>query len=249
MALQGDYDLLQTALDEQWALVMDSIGDGWISFHADKLAACEPSLQRNLLRRAGQMLRPGSRDIGYEVLERASNFLQDPGGRRMDFVNGLFLDIENGKVTLAAYEADLTGENPFEMPGEISFKAGEEVEIGKGWTLASTVIDRGEENWEKNDDAWSAWLDFEKTGERFTIRTRQAGDIIRPLGMGGQSVKIREFFINMKIPRKQRNYWPIVCAGREIAWIPGMRIAHTFRLTQKTGKVVRMTLKKLPAED
>ena len=249
MTLQGDYDLLQHVLEEQWALVIDSTGDGWITFDEDKLAACEPSLQRNLLRRAGQILRPGSRDIGYDVLERAGTFLQDASGRRMDFVNGLFLEIDNGKVTLATYEADMREDNLFALPGEVTFRAGDEVELGKDWQLISKVIDTGEDDWKKNEDAWSAWLDLEKTGEVFTIRTRQAGDIFRPLGMGGQSVKVREFFINNKIPRKQRDGWPIVCADEEIAWIPGIRIAHTYRLTQKTGKVVRMIMTKLPAED
>jgi tRNA(Ile)-lysidine synthase len=111
------------------------------------------------------------------------------------------------------------------------------------------VIDTGEDNWEKNDDPWSAWMDFEKTGDLFILRARQAGDVIRPLGMGGQSVKVREFFINQKIPQGQRNNWPIVCAGAEIAWIPGMRIAHPFRVTKITGKVVRMTMKKIPVAD
>jgi len=228
--------------------VVDVKGEGWIAFSQDLLAGCEPAMQRNLLRRAGESLRPVSRDIGYATLDRAVNFIQDDSREQTDFINGLFLTRDSGKIILAAYEAEIDQGSLFRWSGEIQFNAGEEITIGTGWILSSAVLAREETDWEENDEPWTAWLDLEKTGSCFVVHTRQAGDVFQPLGMGGQSVKVREFFINQKIPRSRRDFWPIVSAEGAIAWIPGMRIAHPFRVTDTTSQVIRMTLKKVPAE-
>jgi tRNA(Ile)-lysidine synthase len=248
MSLQGDHDLLQRVVEEEWSRVVDSKGAGWIAFDQDMLAGCEPAMQRSLLRRAGETLRPVSRDIGYATVDRAVSFIQDDTRKQTDFIHGLFLIRENGKIILAAYEAEYDLGNLFRWSGEIIFTAGEEIAIGEDWILSSAVLSRDETDWEENDDPWTAWLDLEKTGPRFVVHTRQAGDVFQPLGMGGQSVKVREFFINQKIPRSRRDFWPIVSAEDAIAWIPGMRIAHPFRVTDTTSQVIRMTLKKVPAE-
>ena len=74
-------------------------GPGWPDFRA----ACGGTLS------AGQpsLLRPESRDFGFDALERAAAFAEAPAGKQIDFVNGLYLFAEKGKIYLAAYEADL----------------------------------------------------------------------------------------------------------------------------------------------
>lgn len=248
-ALQGDHELVQAALEEKWEQVVAAIGDGWIAFERQALMACSPGLQMNLLRRAGELLRPESRDIGYETLERAVHFIQDPAGRQVDFVNGLYLFSEDSRIILAGYQADLVGVHQVQLSGELTLDAGQEVRIGKGWVLSSRVNSPGENEWEKDADPWAAWLDLDKTGERLLVRARRQGDDFQPLGMGGQTVKVREFFINQKIPRRARAAWPLICAGETIAWIPGLRIAHPFRVTDKSAHVLKLTLKIVPEEN
>jgi tRNA(Ile)-lysidine synthase len=63
--------------------------------------------------------------------------------------------------------------------------------------------------------------------------------------MRGQTVKVREFFINEKISKRARDKWPLICAGNQIAWIPGYRISHTFRVTEETQLVLKLTMRKL----
>jgi tRNA(Ile)-lysidine synthase len=63
--------------------------------------------------------------------------------------------------------------------------------------------------------------------------------------MGGQTIKLREFYINEKIPRRARAHWPLVCVGGKIAWVPGFRLAHPFRVTEGTKRVLHLKIKKL----
>jgi tRNA(Ile)-lysidine synthase len=60
------------------------------------------------------------------------------------------------------------------------------------------------------------------------------GDKFHPLGMGEKSVKISDFMINRKIPRRARKKWPLICLNDEITWVVGYQLAHQARLTDRT---------------
>ena len=242
-ALHGDHAALQEVLDGIWKNIITERGESWVAFDQHKLAALSIGLQRNLIRRAGESLRSDSRDFGFDALERAAAFVDSPAGRQIDFINGLYLFSESGKIYLAAYEADL----PFvqwpqvERPSVIS---GQRLELGNGWVLTVEPCPLNPSHFYLNTDPWTAWLDADLTTGRLTVRPRRAGDRFAPFGMGGQSVKLQDFFVNAKLPRRARAKWPLVCAGEEIAWVPGIRIAHPFRVTGKTKGVVKVTVQK-----
>ena len=103
------------------------------------------------------------------------------------------------------------------------------------------------EGWTKSSEAWSAWLDADRLpAGSLVIRPCRAGDVFSPLGMGGQMKKVRDFYINLKIPRRARTHWPLVCAGEQVIWVVGCRIAHPFRITQATKHILHLEIKKLP---
>lgn len=250
-ALQGDYAALHADMAAMWEDVIVASGDGWVAFDQHLLAACEPGIRNGLLRRAGETLRPESRDIGFETLERAGAFVQQPGGREVDFVNGLYLFSESGKIYLAAYEADLPlGQWPQVAVEQLPVRW-QRLELGSGWVLLvkrMLVVKKaapGSEKWRQNGDNWTAWLDAGLTAGRLKVRGRREGDRFQPLGMAEGAVKLSDFFINVKLPRRARDRWPLVCAGDEIVWIPGYRIAHRFRVTDKTRWVLKLALRKL----
>lgn len=55
------------------------------------------------------------------------------------------------------------------------------------------------------------------------VRTRKIGDKIRVKGMN-QTKKVKDIFIDSKIPLKNRDSWPIVLdASGKIVWIPGVK--------------------------
>jgi tRNA(Ile)-lysidine synthase len=61
--------------------------------------------------------------------------------------------------------------------------------------------------------------------------------------MDGQSMKLQDFFVNVKLPERARRNWPIVCSKGNIAWVPGYRIAHPLRVTRKTKRVLKLQMK------
>ncbi len=95
----------------------------------------------------------------------------------------------------------------------------------------------------KDDLDWppqrsSAYLDFDSipTG-RIMIRSRKPGDRFHPQGASG-SKKLKCFLIDQKVDQIFRDTLPLVTVGSKIVWVAGLRIAHPYRVTNKTVKVL-----------
>jgi tRNA(Ile)-lysidine synthase len=69
-------------------------------------------------------------------------------------------------------------------------------------------------------------LDREDVSLPLIIRTRGAGDRMTLKGMQGTK-KIKDIFIDYKIPLQERETWPIVTdAHGRILWVPGLKKSH-----------------------
>jgi tRNA(Ile)-lysidine synthase len=86
-------------------------------------------------------------------------------------------------------------------------------------------------------------FDADAMGSEPFVRTWQEGDRFQPLGMN-ESKKLQDFFVDQKVPRRQRGRIPLLCAsdGR-IAWVVGVRIAEPFKVTEKTRHILRISFK------
>ncbi len=83
-----------------------------------------------------------------------------------------------------------------------------------------------------------AVLDAETFTLPCTVRFWRNGDRYRPLGAKSK-VKVKDLFINHKIPIAQKHQLPFVCsANGEIAWIPGLPPSDAFKLTPQTKQCV-----------
>ncbi len=55
------------------------------------------------------------------------------------------------------------------------------------------------------------------------VRTRKSGDRIKVKGLNGTK-KIKDIFIDLKIPVKQRDLWPVVVDSKDVVvWLPGLK--------------------------
>ncbi len=71
------------------------------------------------------------------------------------------------------------------------------------------------------------------------IRFRQAGDKFNPLGMKGEK-KLKDFFIDEKVPRSKRDCIPLICDEKGIIWVVGYRISNRVRISKTTNKVLQL---------
>jgi len=86
-----------------------------------------------------------------------------------------------------------------------------------------------------------ALIDPQKFKFPVKIRNFRPGDKLVPLGMKGEK-KLKDFFIDEKIPRYLRKLFPIFVINGEIAWVGELRLSEKFRVRVKGKEAVKIEL-------
>jgi tRNA(Ile)-lysidine synthase len=91
----------------------------------------------------------------------------------------------------------------------------------------------------KPSTALEALFDADGIASGLVARNFLRGDRIRPLGMEGTR-KVKDVFIDHKVPRARRLDTPLVVAGDEVVWIPGLVRSRQALVTPRTTRVLRL---------
>ena len=108
------------------------------------------------------------------------------------------------------------------------------------------VIEASHELAHHAHEAWEARLDAKKLGEGAVVRTRREGDRFHPLGRKNAR-KLKDYFIEKKIPKSLRDHVPILAVGDKVVWIIGHGISAEFALDENENRGI--TLKALPESE
>lgn len=92
-------------------------------------------------------------------------------------------------------------------------------------------------------DEFVKYFDADKAGKNISIRYRKDGDKFKPLGMKVHK-KLKDIFINIKIPREDRSKIPLVCFDTEIGWIVGHKISESFKIDDKTKTILKIRIER-----
>jgi len=121
------------------------------------------------------------------------------------------------------------------IPGEVSWWAGAETKLWAFW--ADTGPSRADEAVTVDSGPspkYSVCVDADEIVGALQLRGRRPGDRIAPPGLSG-SKKLQDLFVDRKIPRGWRQYWPIVVDSKGIVWVPGLAVDRRV-LTKSTTR-------------
>jgi tRNA(Ile)-lysidine synthase len=244
--LRGDMELVNQAVDTAWQECLVSEGSNYVVIDPQPASQQPLSVQRHLIRRAIASLRPGLRDIGFNTVEQVRKYFQDSQPpAEIDLIAGLKLLSEPGRIWLAEWETDIPSSEWPQILEEVLLPIPGAFDLPNGWRLTvekvtTTNITRSQA--QNNFDPYQAWIDAKHIQEPLIVRPRREGDRFLPFGMDGHSIKISDFMINEKLPRRARRSWPLVCCAEQIVWVPGYRLAHPFCITDSTTQAVQLKL-------
>ncbi|MBS4201501.1 tRNA lysidine(34) synthetase TilS [Bacillus sp. FJAT-49732] len=137
---------------------------------------------------------------------------ENPSGR-LDFPNGLKVirSYELCRFTFVVQERNSSYYYEIFAGDQVAIPKGKMIRVEKASHLPLKA------------DANTLIIDSESIQFPLIIRTRQHGDKIKVKGMNGRK-KIKDIFIDMKIPLEERAIWPIVTDQTgEILWVPGLK--------------------------
>ncbi|MHB8128599.1 MAG: tRNA lysidine(34) synthetase TilS [Mobilitalea sp.] len=102
-------------------------------------------------------------------------------------------------------------------------------------------------NYKKNEpipkSSCAKWFDYAKIENAVEIRTRKEGDYIQINCFGGRK-KLKNYFIDQKIPQKMRDNQILITDGNHVMWIPGEgdRMSEKYKVDETTTNVLLMKM-------
>lgn len=191
-----------------------------------------------LYRKAIQLTKGSLTHISFKNLMDVDNLL-------FSCTSNSEIDLPRGVQVTKSYHHiafTLTGKVQHDTYNELYIKGTGLYPLPCGKAL-SVEIASPPDNW-KNVPVTSAYFDLEKVSFPWLVRRFKPGDRIIPFGMTG-SKKVKDLFIDMKIPLKMRREAPVILSNEKIIWVCGVKVAATPRISADTGTVVRVDILEL----
>lgn len=92
------------------------------------------------------------------------------------------------------------------------------------------------------------WFDYDRIENAVVVRTREEGDYIQINSKGGNK-KLKDYFIDQKIPKEERSKQLLVADGKHIMWVLGdSRISEKYKIHETTKNILSMKLIKVEDE-
>ena len=104
------------------------------------------------------------------------------------------------------------------------------------------LVEKGE-NINFSEDTLKKYFDYDKIKRSITLRYRRQGDRYTPYGMKG-SKKVKDLFIDLKIPKDERDSIPLICFDEEIAWVVGYSVSNNYNVTKSTKNILEIKFEK-----
>ncbi len=209
-------------------------GDGEIRFPIRPLLEAHPAMQKRLLRRVVQEVKGDLRDFGFHHTEIFLQLCQSPAANRQLDLPGAVRAEKNYDWVTVTLQPETVEDFTFRISDQglhpfPSLNRSMKVEL-----LASDMPV------EFNHDPNEAIMDLDRVSFPLTLRSSTPGDRFRPLGLRG-SKKLKDFFIDAKVPKSRRRQIPILCSNDHIIWVVGHRLDDRVKVTSNTSRVLRLS--------
>jgi tRNA(Ile)-lysidine synthase len=212
-------------------------GEGRVAIRCGQLRTLHSALQRRVLRHAFKQLTGTREGVSRQHIEAILVLIDSdcPNARlslpqRVTAVReyDLLLLVRSGDSSL---DLDNTSEFLIEDMGSY--------QLAQGNSLTCNLVNSAV----FSTDAHTAYFDLEKTPFPWALRTFRPGDRIMPLGMKGRK-KVKDIFIDRKIPLVERRRIPLLFCRDELIWIAGVCTSEAARITDATSVVMRVVWEK-----
>lgn len=112
-------------------------------------------------------------------------------------------------------------------------------EIG---TIIETQVVSIDKYKRSKSDKLCKWFDFNKIKGGIVVRNRRSGDKIK---LSGGSKKIKDLFIDIKIPKEDRCKVPVIADDQGILSVGNFRNSENYKIDEETKEVLKVSFKKL----
>ena len=197
-------------------------------------------LQGRIILSCIEELAPGRRDITAEHISNIKKLLLGEGSKEIHLPYGIVVEksydrlLFRKEISLQKNEKDGIDKDFREYDVSITGK----MEIpGLGHVEISTFPSQKTENIPRK--TYTKWFDYDKITASACFRTRRQGDYLT-IDEKLRRKSLQDYFVNEKIPKKERDSFYVLADGAHIMWVPGYRISENYKVSEQTQTILEV---------
>jgi tRNA(Ile)-lysidine synthetase-like protein len=194
------------------------------------LKSLPAALVRRILRQALSAGAGNLTDVTFEHIEAVRGLLEEgKSGKSLHLPGGTIVRREFHRLVFTR-----SGEEIAEFSYDLPIPGCVRVpELGR--SFRAECIDAGREE-ALNQAVERVFVDGDGLGACVKIRNWKPGDYYRPAGW--PAGKVKKLFQKARIPRSQRNRWPILASESDVIWVTSFPVSREFVPSPGTKKIV-----------
>jgi tRNA(Ile)-lysidine synthase len=231
-----DNEWINQQTKEAMEQVTKQTGDG-IGLNRQDFIGLDIALQRRLVKLILNCLSEGQmNNEGVMIEQIRSLILGDQPNFSIHLKDGMWFHRSYETITFSPEPDEEV--QPYSYPLEI---VGETFIPEWNGTFRAYVTSSPPPNCQNN--RFIALFDLKSFSDTFEIRNRREGDRMSIRGLNG-SKKVKDMFIDLKIPMYERKTLPHLVYQGEVLWIPGLRISSIGAPTENTSEFLCIEARK-----
>jgi tRNA(Ile)-lysidine synthase len=187
---------------------------------------------------AAELLRQAAARLGSRAPLRAwahrglDRVLSAPAPRRPFRLGRLRIEVSGGLVRIGRASPPGLAPRPLPFPGTVALPEA-------GIELQTRLLPAA--GYQVPWDPRRVAFDADALAEPLSVRGRRRGDRFQPFGAAGER-RLKTLLIDARVPRWERDGWPLVEAGGTIVWVSGLRRSAAAPVTPATRRIMELTL-------
>ncbi len=176
------------------------------------LKKCHKAIIKRVIKKALVCVSGAEKDIYSKNVEDVFSLLDKGTGKSVNLPYGVKAEMVYDKLKLSKCADEDKKDIIYALKiGETTYIK----EIGKNILISEEKVAL------KTSNLCTKTFNYGKIRGSLALRNRKEGDFLRIFPSGGRK-KLKDFFIDKKIPREERDNILLVAAGSEVIWIPDL---------------------------
>ncbi len=205
--------------------------DDGLVISKDKFAQVPAAVKPYVLHRALCEAAGERQDIGAVHVRALEDLMENQVGRKVQLPYGV--------TARRVYEGILLAQDDAAAAEGAAAAKEDAPEAG----FHMRVFDRPDDLTGCPADRYKKWFDYDIIKNTVEFRHRKAGDYLT-IDRSGNTQKLKQYFINEKIPADRRDDIWLAADGAHIMWVVGYRQNQAYQVTDRTGRILEIVYEK-----
>ncbi len=225
---EGEMVIIDKKMEEVWQDVFDAEGSCLDETRFNQL---DHPFQRRVIK---QFLEDNGYEAGFSKIEEVIAFIAGKGRKfnapaLFSLDDKHFLHLYRNRITIEAPKEQSLMPLEVSVPGEVCHRDLKMAVTIKQLSFEERMKPMDFTKFSQN----TIFVDLSKFADKTLVfRSRQKGDIIRPLGMDSP-IKLKRFLINRCIPRFKRDAVPLLTVESKVLWAVGVEVSEDIKVKDR----------------